>query len=182
MTIKIRHIFNLSRGGKALATAYAAVGATSAGMTLFVMTGNGTGDLQARYPLGTEAGVVAVGALSGLIALFLTRRWMGMPGKLGFARAVVGGSVMALVAAMIVGTFIAPFSGTFVAPVMLVAAVGLKPWLAGAWFMVVLMAHALLARRAQGLRNVTLPTDGTAIGQLSALSQANLYHKRKHLH
>jgi hypothetical protein len=182
MTKIFGRFFNLSRGGKALATAYAAVGATSAGMTYFVMTGSHATDLHARYPFGTEAGVVLVGALSGLIALHLTRRWMGMPGKLGVARAVVGGCAMALVAAVIAGTLIAPISGTFFAPIMLVAAFGLKPWLAGAWFMVVLMAHGLLARRAKGLREVARVVDDTAIGQLSALSQANLYHNRNHLH
>ncbi|MDO6589070.1 hypothetical protein DS901_04565 [Loktanella sp. D2R18] len=175
-------LFNLSRGGKALATAYAAIGATSAGMTLFVMSGNNAADVLARSPLGTEAGIVLTGAVSGLIALYLTRRWMGMPGKLGVARAMVGGCAMALVAAVIAGTLIAPLSGTVFAPIMLVAAFGLKPWLAAAWFGVVLMAHGLLARRTKGLREVTRKTDSTAIGQLSALSQANLYHKRNHLH
>ncbi|MCG3268821.1 hypothetical protein, partial [Yoonia sp. I 8.24] len=162
--------FNLSRGGKAFATAYAAIGATSAGMTLFVMSGSNTSEVLTRSPFGTEIGIVLTGAVSGLIALFMTRRWMGMPGKLGAARALVGGCAMALVAAVIAGTLIAPLSGTVFAPIMLVAAFGLKPWLAGAWFMVVLMAHGLLARRAKGLRQVTRKTDSTAIGQLSALS------------
>ena len=182
MTKMFAQLFDLSRGGKAIATAYAAVGATSAGMTLFVVTRSGSSDLQALYPYGTQAGVVMTGAISGLIALFLTRRWMGMPGKLGLARAAVGGCVMALVAAVIAGTLISPLYGTFFAPIMLVAAFGAKPWLAAAWFMVVLLAHGLAVRRAKDLRNVTRVTDNTAIGQLSALSQANLYHKRNHLH
>ncbi len=170
-------LFNLSRGGKALATAYASVGATAAGMTLFVMSRGSAADVLTRSPFGTEIGIVFTGAVSGLISLYLTRRWMGVPGKLGVARALVGGCAMALVAAVIAGTLIAPLSGTVFAPIMLVAAFWSKPLLAAAWFMVVLMAHGLLARRNKGLRNVTRKSDSTAIGQLSALSQANLYHK-----
>ena len=165
-----------------MATAYAAISAASAGITMFIMSGVHGGQFQSVYPAGYEAWIMLVGAFSGAMALYLTRSWMGMFGKLGVARALFGGCAMALIAALIAGTLIVPVYGTFFAPILVVAAVGLKPWLGVAWFAVVLMAHALLQRRASDLRMAALAADNSAIGQLSPMSRANLYPRHKQMH
>ncbi|SFR43225.1 hypothetical protein SAMN04488005_1878 [Yoonia tamlensis] len=182
MTKIFGQVFNPSRSAKALATAYAAIGATSAGMTYLLTSHGGNVDVLARSLFGTDAGLVMVGGLSGIIALHISRRWLGLSGWVGGARAIFGGCVMALVAAMIAGTLIAPLSGTFFAPIMVIAAFGMKPWLAVAWGLVVLMVHVLLVRRANDMRRMTQLADIAAVSQLSALSQAQFYRKRNHLH
>ncbi|KJZ20505.1 hypothetical protein TW80_06890 [Loktanella sp. S4079] len=161
---------------------YAAVSATSSGIAMFIMSGVHGGQFQSVYPAGYEIWVALAGAISGALALYLTRGWLGLFGKIGLARAVFGACAMALIAALIAGTLIMPVYGTFFAPILVVAAVGLKPWLGVAWMAVVLMAHAMFVRRATELRIEALTADDSAVGQLSPLSQANLYRRRSHMH
>ena len=181
MLSRFLRMLHLTKGERALATAYAGVSATSAGIMMFVMAGVKGGQLQSVYPAGYEIWIIMAGAISGAIALYLTRGWMGLSGGLGIARALFGGCATALIASLIGGTLIVPVYGTFFAPIMVVAAFGLKPWLAVAWFAVILAAHGLLMRRLSELREAALAADDSAIGQLSPMSQANLYPKHKHL-
>ena len=172
-------MLHLTRGDKALAMAYGAMSAMSAGMTMLIMS-----DVTTAIPVtivGYETWVAIVGAFSGALALYATRNWMSLAGRLGTLRAMVGGCISAFLAAVIAGTLIVPFYGTLFAPVLLLTAFTVKPYLVLAWFGIVMMAHLLLVRHDIELRRAAREEDLSAIGQLSDLSKAQLYPKRRRL-
>ena len=168
----------LTKGEKAFALACAGVIAMTAGITMLIMSGvEGQSAIQAEsswYALW----IVFAGALGGGVALFATRGWLGQSGALGLARAVVGSIALGFIAAIVAGTLILPLFGTFYAPFMLVTEFIDKPWLAVAWFVVLIGAHymmnVLVEERAQG---DGLGVDSRATSQLSKISQANLYQR-----
>ena len=58
----------------------------------------------------------------------------GKPGALGLARAIVGSVAVAILAAIVAGTLIVPLYGTVYGPLLIVSEFIAKPWLAVAWF------------------------------------------------
>lgn len=178
MLARIANKIYLTRGEKAFVIAYAAVIAMTAGITMLVMSG-----VEGPNALPTEPSVfvfwtILSGAISGGLALFLARGWMGKEGAMGLARAFVGSVAVALIAAIVAGTLIVPLYGTFYAPVLLVSEFIAKPWLAVAWFVVLIGAHYLMAilaeERAFGIGR---SSNRRATERLSTLSRAQLYHR-----
>lgn len=168
----------LTKGEKAFVLAYAAVIAMTAGITMLIMSGlEGPGaipDEPTLYVFWT----IFSGALSGGVALYLARGWMGKLGAMGVARAVVGSVAVALIAAVVAGTLIFPVYGTFYAPVLVLTEFLMKPWLAVAWFAVSIGAHYLMIvlseERAFGTGR---SAKHSATARLSTLSRAQLYHR-----
>jgi len=179
MLNRLKSGLKFSNGEKAYAAAYAIVMAVSAGLTVFVMAAV-DGDMALPsdatfYSIWT----VIAGILGGALALYSARGWLGLPGALGWARAVVGAIAAALIAAVIAGTLIMPIYGTFYAPVMLATKFVELPLLAVGWFATILGAHHLMTRltneRAMGFAEQEERSDLTA--NLSMLSRVNLYHR-----
>ncbi len=176
MWARLLQHFSLSRAEKATVAAYAAVVAMTAGMTILIMSGV-EGDL---LIWGDKSWfsywVIFAGALSGAIGLSLARGWMGGEGFLGSLRAIVGGIAIAVMSAMIAGLLIDPLLGVVYGPVLAMTEFIDKPWLALTWFIGIAGAHALLvfARREREDDFIRLG-GGRAVGQLSRLSQENLY-------
>lgn len=168
----------LTKGEKAFVLAYGVVIAMTAGITILVMSDVNGPKAIPDDPSFYVFWIIFAGALSGGIALFVARGWMGRSGALGLARAVVGSIAIAVVAAVIAGSLIFPLYGTFYAPILLVSAFIAKPWLAVAWFVVLLGAHYLMcvmhAEKASGFGR---DQDQRATSQLSRLSQAQLYRR-----
>lgn len=176
---QIKDAMYLTKGEKAFILAYGAVMAVTAGITILIMSG-----VEGRGALPTEPSfytlwVIAAGALSGGIGLFVARGWMGRSGALGLGRALVGCVAIAFVASVVAGTLIQPLNGTFYAPVLLLTEFIDKIWLAVAWIAVVLGAHHLMTvladERALGYGRAA---KATAVSQLSSLSRAQLYHRK----
>ncbi len=178
MWARIMKTIHLTRGEKSLALAYAAIIAMSAGITILIMSGVQGANAIPPEPTWFDTWVILSGALSGGVALYLARGWMGAQGAIGFVRAGVGAIAVGLLAALIAGTLIMPLYGTVFGPIMLVTEFLARPWLAVSWFAVAFAAHALIARwtaeRAWGLGR---GADRGAVSQLSRLSQVNLYRK-----
>lgn len=168
----------LTKGEKAFILAYAAVIAMTAGVTILVMSGvsgaNAVPDEPSFYVFWT----IFSGALSGGVALFAARGWMGRHGALGLTRAIVGSIAVAFIAAVIAGTMILPLYGTFYAPVLLMTELIEKPWLAVVWFTVLIGAHYLMMMIAEE-RALGYGRDARnhPSAHLSALSRAQLYHR-----
>ena len=169
----------ITRGEKYFVLAYAAVIAMTAGITMLIMSGVEGASAIPAEPSFYAFWVIFSGALSGGVALFAARGWMGKPGTFGFARALVGSVAVAVVAAISAGTLIQPFDGTFYAPMMLLTEFIDKPWLAVAWFAVLLGAHYMMTliveERALGQGRAA---QHRATSQLSDLSRAQLYHRK----
>ena len=170
----------LTRGEKSFVLAYAAVIATTAGMSVLIMSG-----VDGPAAIGSEPSlyvfwVIFAGALGGGVALFAARGWMGNLGVLGFARALVGAIAVAFLASLIAGTMIYPLYGTFYAPVILLTEMIAKPWLAAAWFTILMGAHymmiAITEERAFGYGRAASHRPATS--RLSTLSRAQLYHRK----
>jgi hypothetical protein len=168
----------LTKGEKAFVLAYGAVIAMTAGITLLIMSGVEGANAIPTDPSFYTFWIIFAGALSGGASLYAAHGWMGQPGGFGLARAMVGSLAVAFVAALIAGTMILPIYGTFYAPVMLITEFIDKPWLALAWFVVLMGAHymmtIILEERALGYGR---GADHRATSQLSKLSQAQLYHR-----
>lgn len=181
MWARIVKAIHLTRGEKSLAMAYAAVVAMSAGMTILVMSGVEGENAIPPEPTWYDNWVIVAGALSGGIALYLARNWMGVLGAIGFARAIVGSIVVAFVAAVVAGTLILPVYGTVFGPFLLISEFVATPWLAVLWFAVALAAHFLISKwteeRAWGYGR---GAERGAVSQLSRLSQVNLYRNTYH--
>lgn len=169
----------LTRGEKSYLLGYVAVMLLTAIVTLVVMAGLAAPHTLVLEPSNFFYWVAIAGAMSGGVALYLARGWMGNPGTLGFARAIVGSVAVAVIASIIAGTLTVPFEGTIYAPLMVLSAFLAKPWLAAIWFAGMLGAHYLMSileeERAFGLgrdahRSVT--------SQLSSLSRAQLYRRQ----
>jgi hypothetical protein len=147
-------------------------------VTVLVMTG-----LDAPYTLQLTASnatywVICAGALSGAIALYFARGWMGALGALGFARAIVGSLAIAVIASIVAGTLIEPAGGTVYAPLLMVSAFIAKPWIAAIWFAGALGGHYLMASVQEDQDyGYTRPTGRLATEELSSLSRANLYRR-----
>jgi hypothetical protein len=168
----------LTKGEKAFVLAYAAVIAMTAGITMMVMSGlEGPGAIPDEATLYVFWAILS-GAISGGIALYLARGWLGNLGAMGVARAFVGSVAVALIAAVAAGTLIMPLYGTFYAPVLLITAFISKPWLAMAWFAVTIGAHymmiVLTEERAFGTGR---SARRSATERLSTLSRAQLYNR-----
>ncbi len=178
MFARLTEKFYPTRGVKAYLLGCLVVVVLSAIVTLVVMAG-----LEAPYTLVIEPTdfvywVAFSGAMSGGVALYFARGWMGRIGMLGFARAIVGSLVIAVIAAVLTGTLTVPFAGTVYAPLMLVSAFLAQPWLAAIWFAGILGAHYLMSileeERAYGLAPAS---DTSVASQLSSLSRAQLYRR-----
>lgn len=178
MFARFLNTLHLTRGQKAVAIAYGAVMAVSAGITLMIMSGVEGANAIPPEPTLVDNWIIAAGGLAAGLALFLSRTWLGGLGALGIARALVAFIMVTVVAAILAGTLVAPFYGTMVAPFMLLSAFVAAPILAVAWGGVLIGAHVLfgILRREQDTVE-----SGSAVSQLSALSQANLYgHTYRH--
>lgn len=176
MWARIMKVIHLTRGEKSLAVAFGAVVAMSAGITILVMSGLEGENAIPPEPTWYDNWVIFAGALSGGIALYLARGWMGMQGYVGFARAAVGSVAVALGAAVIAGTLILPLYGTIFGPIMVVTQFLDLPLLALSWFAVTMAAHALIGRwREERALGYGRGADRGAVTQLSRLSQINLY-------
>ncbi|WP_342070520.1 hypothetical protein [Yoonia algicola] len=171
--------FYLTHGQRSYALGCAAIVVLTALVTVLVMMG-----LDAPYTLQLSATnytywVIFAGALSGGVGLFIARGWMGALGALGFARAIVGSIIIAIVASVVAGTLTVPVGGTIYAPLLTVSAFMAKPWLAAVWFGGTLGGHYLMsslaAERSDG--EVYTPERRLATEELSALSRANLYRR-----
>ena len=168
----------LTKGEKALVLAYAAVIAMTAGITMMIMSGLEGPSAIPDEPTLYVFWAIFSGALSGGVALYLARGWMGKLGAMGVARAFVGSVAVALIAAVIAGTLVFPLYGTFYAPVLMITAFITKPWLAFAWFAVTIGAHYMMIvlseERAFGTGR---SAKRSATERLSTLSRAQLYHR-----
>ena len=179
MLTRLRSHFELSRGEKAFAAAFAIVMIVSGGLTVFVMAGVNRDMGAAVGSLPLSGWTVLAGAIGGALALYAARGWLGSLGVLGWLRAFVGGIAAALIASVIAGTLISPLYGTFYAPVLLATQFIQLPLLAVGWFAAVFGAHHLMTileqERFVGSGEGEISRDMTA--SLSALSRVNLYHR-----
>lgn len=168
----------LTKGEKAFVQAYGVIIAMTTGMTMLVMSGVDGPNAIPAEPSFYAFWTIFSGALSGGVALFAARGWMGRVGKLGLFRAIVGSGAIALIAAVLAGALIVPLTGAFYAPVLMITEFIEKPWLAAIWFAVSIGAHFLMSviveERALGYGRGTTQR---ATSQLSALSQAQLYRR-----
>lgn len=170
--------FYLTRDRRPYAFGCAAIVALTSLVTVLIMIG-----LDEPYTLQFTASnatywVIFAGALSGAIALYLARGWMGALGALGFARAIVGSLAIAVIASIVAGTLIVPAGGTIYAPLLMVSAFLAKPWIAAIWFAGTLGAHYLMASVQDDQDyGYTRPTGRLATEELSSLSRANLYRR-----
>lgn len=167
----------ISKGEKAYTLAFAAVIAVTAGITIFVMSGIEGSQIVPVMASNYTLWIVCAGALSGFFALFAARGWLGGIGVLGWIRAIVGSTAAALIASVIAGTLIMPIDGTFYAPVVVASEFVAHPWLALAWYGVMIGAHLLMQilaeERAWGFSHDSRPVSS----QLSTLTRAQLYHR-----
>lgn len=178
MSARLLKTLTLSRGEKSTVLAYSALVAMSAGMTILIMSGVDGDNLFWSNKTWFSQWVIFAGALSGGIGLMLARGWMGLEGVLGVLRALVGSVAIAIMAAMIAGLLIDPLFGVVYGPVLLLTEFLAKPWLAVAWVVVAMGAHALqlIATRERGL--LLMPRGArSAVSQLSQLSRDNLYKR-----
>ncbi len=181
MWARIMKTIHLTRGEKSLAVAFGAIVAISAGITILIMSGVEGANAIPPEPTWYDTWVIFAGALSGGLALYLARGWMGVQGAIGYARAAIGSVAVALGAAVIAGTLILPLYGTIFGPIMLVTQFIELPLLAVAWFSVALAAHAMIARwREERALGYGRGADRGAVTQLSRLSQINLYRNTYH--
>lgn len=153
--------------------AYLAVILVSIFITMVVMAG-----VQGEFAIPAEpsrytAWTVFSGAFGGAVALFAGRGWLGLPGGLGFVRAIVGSLAVAVVGAAFAGALIYPIYGAFYAPVMMMTEFVERPVFAALWVAVLLGAHYLLMPRAKDREAIDL-----AASQLSSLTQAQLYRRK----
>ncbi|MCK0094003.1 hypothetical protein MWU60_00350 [Yoonia sp. F2084L] len=168
----------LTKGEKSFVIAYAAVIAVAAGITVLIVSGLEGVNAQ---PVGSPLFVlwtILAGGLSGAVALYTARGWMGRTGAMGFGRAIIGAIAVALIASVAAGMLIAPVFGAAYAPVLLISEFIAKPWLAIAWFVVLIGAHMLMGvlteERAFGLGR---SAKQRATERLSTLSRTQLYHR-----
>ncbi len=178
MLTRLKDTIYLTKAERSFAMACAAIIAMAAGLAVLVMSGV---EGEAAISPGSSAYVYWItfsGAASAGIALFAARGWLGQTGAMGLARAIVGSTAVALLAAIIAGTLIAPVYGTFYAPVLVATEFVARPWLVVAWYGILLGAHymmiALHEERAFGLHR---SAHRSAASQLSSLSRANLYNR-----
>ncbi len=172
MFARLLNKLHLTRGQKANALAYGAVMAVGAGISLMIMSAMDGENAIPPEPTLFDNWIILAGGLASGLALFLSRSWLGGSGALGLARALVASVIVTFVAALIAGTLVAPFYGTLAAPFILLSEFTAVPPLAVAWFGVLIGAHTLIGiwrdERNWG-------QSGSAVSQLSELSQANLY-------
>lgn len=183
MLTRLKSSFHLSKGEKSYVLAYAIVVAVAAGLTVFLMA-----DLEGVGPMSDDPAFYSVwtvlaGVIGGGLALYAARGWMGLEGPMGWARAIVGSSAAALIAAVIAGTLIMPVYGTFYAPLMLVTEFTNQPILAAGWYAAMLGAHYLMTilkreRRWRPEHTVSEAAPSRISTPLSTLSRAQLYHLR----
>lgn len=178
MLARLTEKMYLTKGEKSYLFGCVSVVLLTAIMTLVIMAG-----LDAPYTLRIELSsfvywVAIAGAMSGGVALYLSRGWMGGAGGLGFVRAIVGSVAVAAIASIIAGTLTVPFEGTIYGPLIVLSTFIAKPLLAAVWFAGMLAAHYLMTileeERAFGLGR---DAHRSATSQLSALSRAQLYHR-----
>ncbi len=179
MMARLRSTFQLSKGEKAYAVAYAIVMSVAAGLTVYVMAG-----VEGDAALPVEASfysiwTVIAGIIGGALALYAARGWLGLAGILGWVRALVGGTAAALIAAVIAGSLIMPLYGTFYAPVMLATEFIEVPLLAIGWYAAIFGAHYLMTalneERTWGYVEEEISTELSS--PLSSVSRINLYHR-----
>lgn len=176
MLTRLTEKFYPTRGEKAYLLGCFVVVFLSAIIALAVMAGLETPYALAAQPTNFVYWVAISGAISGGVALYLARGWMGGAAMLGFTRAIVGSVAIAAIGAVIAGTLTVPFEGTIYGPIMLLSAFIAKPWLAAIWFAGILGAHYLMSilaeERAYALDR---EVDRSVASQLSSLSRAQLY-------
>lgn len=178
MFARLFKAMHLTRGQKAVATAYGTVMAVSAGITLLIMSAIEGVNAIPPEPTLFDNWVIAAGALAAGLAFYLSRHWIGGRGALGLARAVVSTVMVTIGAALIGGTLIAPFYGTLAGPFVVLSEFLSNPMLAAAWFVILMSAHFMVAiwRDEQEIGLAS-----SAVSHLSQLSQANLYrHTYRH--
>ena len=177
---RLRSVFQLSKGEKAYALAYAIVVSVAAGLTVFVMAGV-EGDT--AIPVSSSfysVWTIIAGVIGGALALYAARGWLGLPGAFGWVRALVGATAAALIAAVIAGTLIMPIYGTFYAPVMLATEFVAMPLFAVGWFGIMFIAHALMTilGKERSWDSISASDiDRELSSGLSSLSRVNLYHR-----
>ena len=178
MLTRFAEKFYLTKGEQSYAWGCAVIAALTATVTVLIMMG-----LDAPYKLQFDATnytywVIFAGALSGAVALYIARGWMGAMGPFGFARALVGSVTIAFVASVVAGTLTVPVGGTIYAPLAMVSAFLAKPWIAVLWFAGTLGAHYLMtALQHERVYGVGRPSGRLATEELSPLSRANLYRR-----
>jgi len=181
MLSNLKSSIQLSKGEKAYVVAYAIVIAVAAGLTVFVMAGvEGDAALPNQASFFSIWAVIS-GIIGGALALYAARGWLGMSGSLGLARAVVGSTAAALIAAVIAGSLIMPIYGTFYAPVLLATEFVSSPLIAVGWYAAMLRAHYLmtvLTKERQWVRPEQEAVSRTLAASLSSLSRAQLYRQR----
>ncbi|MBQ1202866.1 MAG: hypothetical protein IIX61_03535, partial [Loktanella sp.] len=111
------------------------------------------------------------------LALRIARGWFGLPGRLGWVRAFVGGFVALIVAAVIGGSLILPGYGTLYAPLMVLTAVMARPVVGLIWFAGAIGSHwAIIQADAARAAQQQLERE-QEMSSLSALSQTYFYRK-----
>lgn len=175
----LRKFFYMTKGERALGLAYAAVMVAAAGIGLVAVARSGNGEALAGATFGFLLWICAAGAIGGWLGLFAARAWMGDTGKVGLARAVVGGLAATFIAALVGGTLIHPVIGTFYAPVVVLSSFLAQPLLAVAWATVLIGAHYLmLVIKDERDFGFGRGAEHRAISQLSSLSQAQLFPRK----
>ena len=136
-----------TRGERGRVLAYALVALFGAVMSFVVVTGLGGAGRPLFAPLSRyEVWVIVAGAAGGLGGLYLTDELMGVPGRAGWQRAVIGVLMLSFSGSVIAGTLALPLYGTMFGPFSLVVTLFGSPALAVLWFGCLFSAHRLMVR------------------------------------
>jgi len=146
-------------------------------ITMIVMAGVEGEAAIPSEPSRYAAWTVFSGAFGGAVALYAGRGWLGLPGALGFTRAVVGSFAVALIGASIAGALILPIYGAFYAPIMMMTEFVERPVIAALWLAVLLAAHYMLMPRSE-MTAAQKRAAGLSDSELSPLTQAQFYSRK----
>jgi hypothetical protein len=168
---------NTYKASRSPVGAYLAVVLVSIFITMIVMAGVEGEAAIPSEPSRYAAWTVFSGAFGGAVALYAGRGWLGLPGALGFTRAVVGSFAVALIGASIAGALILPIYGAFYAPIMMMTEFVERPVIAALWLAVLLAAHYMLMPRSE-LTAAQKRAAGLSDSELSPLTQAQFYSRK----
>ncbi|MFO7805726.1 MAG: hypothetical protein R6V30_08665 [Paracoccaceae bacterium] len=136
---------NMSDGERSVFLAYCAVAMFGAGLSFVIINGLGGGETVLRKFTAYDLWSMVAGTVGAPAGLYISRRWFGGSGIIGWARMLVGVPCVAFFGGIAGGTLALPFYGTMFGPFSVAMTFWAMPLLALFFVLMLVATHMLFA-------------------------------------
>jgi len=136
---------NMTDGERSVLLAYGAVAMSGAGLSFVIINGLGGGETVLRMFSAYDLWSMVAGTVGAPMGLYISRRWFGGPGIVGWVRMLIGVPCVAFFGGIAGGTLALPFYGTMFGPFSVAMIFWAMPLVAFFFLLILVATHMLFA-------------------------------------